>query len=193
MKTAKKTLVSKILALKPSEAIELMIKVNLNPLTVLDQSTFGEVIEGSCYGCSACNALLSLSGLKETEPILEAVWQRYLASYNGRDEARFKGFYNKADKNGYEVIGLFEAAINFLRMGELHEFLLIYPYLEKNKIQIETIHSRERKVTNVIEKQEEKWVIVNPILPQITNDSVINSKVIKKFRIIKSLFKKANL
>lgn len=187
MKKTKKTLVERILDLKPSEAIELLIAVNKNPIVSLNQDIWGKVQEGICYGCSATNALLKLSNLESEEDICNTLSFRD----NLHEVAnKYKGYQkNLTDLDGY-AIQAFERSINALRCGRFTDFLNLYPYLQKKEIEIETVFS---STAQAIRKEGKKVIISYVYLPIIDNHNPLESKGIEKLNLFKSLLEYVKL
>ena len=93
---------TKIINLTPYELIDAMIQGLKNPSCQIDMNTYGNVIDGICFGCAATNAIQYLSGKKFTP--------NNILSRNSRAK------YLKLNVN---VLDSFENAIDYLRLGSI--------------------------------------------------------------------------
>ena len=92
----------KIKNLTPYELIDAMIIGLKNPSCQINMITYGNVIDGICFGCAATNAIQYLSGEKFTP-------DNIIGGYN-------RAKYLKLDLN---ILDRFENAINYLRLGNI--------------------------------------------------------------------------
>lgn len=89
---------------KPSDAVLAMVAGLRNPDTEIDMCTFGNAVDGVCYGCAATNTLAHLGGIH---------WTPETIHWNGRQ---------KEVPLGENTLDSFEAAIDFLRCGHIGAF-----------------------------------------------------------------------
>lgn len=193
METEKKV-ISKMIKLKPSQAIALFIKVNKEPITRLDQNTFGAKYESACYACSATNALLSLCGVTEEKAVQEAIEQREsFLNLRGNDcQEYFDKYTKKATLDGGQIMHNFELSIDFLRRGDLLRFLSCFPYILHRNIEVKYL-GRKSTTTKSITKKNNVIAITDSALPFISNAEPLNPFSISRFNDVKTLLEKVKL
>lgn len=185
-------MVHKILALKPSQAIALMISVNENPIIRLDQSTYGEIKNEICYGCSAANALLSLSEIDRENEIFSTIQVRSMGG--AKRYMGYVDFYdNTENHNNNNVIHSFERSIDDLRNGNVKGFLTFLPYMEENKVAVELIENFPEGGNTIKVGEEGKLELLNIFLSGISNKAPLDDKKKEEFNELKNLLEQAGL
>lgn len=183
----KNKLATRILKLKPSQAIALFIKVNKKPIVALNQDTFGEVIEDVCYGCSATNALLALSKLKK-ENIYRAIFLREECKYYVKQ--RYLGFMGYCeDLEDISIVDSFESAIEALRSADLMEFLRTLPYTRRHEVQDFKFTLKDCYFN--IFRNEKEWKLSGVIMPYVSNQSQLDAIGIQQLNEVIQILKEA--
>lgn len=190
MKEIQNVLVKKILEMKPSQAIQMIIDVNHKPVVKLEQNSFGKVKEGVCYGCTATNMLLSMCELKGVLEISEAL--RIRDRHHNTIGHRYIGYVNGLGVEDSFTVYLFESAIDNLRQGFLNSFITGYPYFKHHNMKL-TVDYLYRIASNSISGNGNEWEISQMPLPYITNESPLNAEGIGQLNNLKTLLGQANL
>lgn len=98
----------KVRAMSAKEIIMAMVEGLRNPYTKIDMTTFGEKIDGICFGCAATNTLCQINGGLIKLPEMGVRSERVSVRFNNSKEPDF--------------ISAFEDAINYLRQGQLRGY-----------------------------------------------------------------------
>lgn len=98
----------KVQSMTAKEIIMAMVEGLRHPVTKIDMSTFGQVVEGICYGCAATNAICRISDIDKKEFL--RISPDNAMSIIG-DSVEEVGF-----------ISNFELAIDYLREGSLKNY-----------------------------------------------------------------------
>lgn len=92
-----KELEEKLKKLSAKEIIMAMVNGLRKRHTVIDMTTFGEIIDGVCFGCAATNCVLEISGFQALGLIAFSIMR-------------------------YPILHRFEIAIDYLRIGSIDKF-----------------------------------------------------------------------
>ena len=94
----------KVKSMTANDIVAVMVEGLRNPVTRIYMGSYGGVHnDGFCYGCAATNAICKIANVT-TEEFTE-----------GFDEATYLSFGSK----NLNFLGVFESAINFLRLGNI--------------------------------------------------------------------------
>ena len=107
------TFEQKVKSMTAKEIIMAMVEGLRNPTTEISMSCYGQVIEGVCYGCAATNTICNIGGYAVED----------LISYSTKSNS-FLSTISREDLTQGEFVGVFEEAINDLRLGEISSYNL---------------------------------------------------------------------
>lgn len=94
---------NKVKSMTAHDIIMSMVYGLRSPRTKIDMSTFGEIKEGTCYGCAATNLILNIMDINEDKVVYHILARESMA-------------------HGDDFLGQFENAIDLLRLGQVHYY-----------------------------------------------------------------------
>jgi hypothetical protein len=98
----KQNIQKKIKSMTAKEIVMSMVNGLRNPVTQINMDTYGEVVEGVCFGCAATNALC------------------YIGNYSTEDLLKVDGSATLVEKKSIAM--RFEWAIDELRKGDIDSY-----------------------------------------------------------------------
>lgn len=197
-------LITRILKLKPSQAIDLLIEVNLNATAILHEVSYSkicrinfyeEVWTGNRLSYNAANVLLTLAEIKEPKKMYNVAFYRDSTDVSNPDISFInnkKSYYNyleKLDKEQQLIISDFEKAMEALKAGNLTTFARLFPYFKATKVKMLIVKSSNKEV-NRLWRKGKKIRLSNPVLSHIDNFNPFNAETIKQLTTLKNNFKK---
>jgi len=96
------SITEKIKSMTAKEIVMSMVNGLRNPVTQINMNTFGEVVEGVCFGCAATNAMC------------------YIGNYSNEDLLKEGGVVPNI--KAYSELMFFEWAIDELRRGDINAY-----------------------------------------------------------------------
>lgn len=121
-----KKVVKKIKKMSAAEIIMAMVEGLREPVVKVDMSTYGDVRQNgelTCYGCAATNTIAKIAGYDKSW-IQENVIQKIPSVFNGFSSVIEYSLDGKNLK-AYKFIDRFEAAIDYLRRGEVDDYNVV--------------------------------------------------------------------
>lgn len=106
----------KVQAMSAKEIIMAMIEGLRNPITHINMGTYGDIINGICYGCAATNTICNIANLdidylynNKPKGTMALIFSEKPTKYIEYDE-------------GESFLNYFESAINSLREGDIGSY-----------------------------------------------------------------------